>query len=169
MDHVRHPNTVCRICSKPTYKRKCEILRNKGHVFCSMACYGRFNRKEQPCLVCGTPIQAHFNKKTCSRVCANKHRTGIKYKLNRPRDKVVDQRRLKLRLLEFRGKVCEGCGYNKIEILQVHNKDRNRKNNHLNNLKLICPNCHYEEHYLEKSWLRKYDIESWHTRLLFKD
>lgn len=165
MGYIRNPNTNCIICDKPIYKRKCEIARNNGHVFCSMACYGKFSRREQPCLVCGTPIQARFNKKTCSRACANKHRTGIKYKLNRPRDKVVDQRSLKLRLLEFRGKVCEGCGYNKVEILQVHHMDRNRKNNHLSNLRLTCPNCHYEEHYLEKSWLRKYDFESWRRRL----
>ncbi|MBI3573571.1 hypothetical protein HY090_00790 [Candidatus Kaiserbacteria bacterium] len=35
----------------------------------------------------------------------------------------------------------------------MHHKDRNRNNNSLGNLELICPNCHYEEHYLEKSWL----------------
>lgn len=62
---------------------------------------------------------------------------------------------LKLRLLNQRGRVCERCGYNKYEILQVHHKDKNRDNNELNNLELICPNCHYEEHLLEKSWLRK--------------
>lgn len=164
MDHIRHPNTFCLICDKPVYKRKSEIARNNGHVFCSMVCYGKYCRKEQPCLVCKAPIQAHFNKKTCSRACANKHRTGIKYKLNRPRDKVVDQRRIKLRLLEFRGKACEGCGYSKIEILQIHHKDRNRQNNDLRNLELICPNCHYEEHFLEKSWLRKYNIRDWQKR-----
>lgn len=92
-------------------------------------------------------------------MCANKHRAGIKYKLNRPRDKVVDQRRLKLRLLKLRGLACEICGYNKIEILHVHHKDRNRKNNDLDNLKLICPNCHYEEHHLEKSWLKEIDLD----------
>lgn len=165
MSYIRTPNTACLICSKSIYRRPGELVRNKGHAFCSMVCYGKFNRREQPCLICKTPIQAHFNKKTCSRVCANKHRAGIKYMLNRPRDVVVNQRRLKLRLLEFRGKICEGCGYNKEEILQVHHIDRNRKNNNLSNLKLICPNCHYEEHYLEKSWLRKYDFESWRLRL----
>ena len=60
---------------------------------------------------------------------------------------------IKLRLLEQRGKCCERCGFTKFQILQVHHKDRNRKNNDFQNLELICPNCHYEEHYLEKSWL----------------
>ena len=64
------------------------------------------------------------------------------------------QRALKLRLLTARGRKCERCDYNKFEILQVHHKDKNRNNNELDNLALICPNCHYEEHFLEKSWLK---------------
>lgn len=166
MGYIRHPNTTCILCTKPIYRRPNEITRNNGRVFCSMACYGKFNRKEKPCLICETPILAHFNKKTCSRECANKHRTGIKYKMNRPHDKVIAQRRLKLRLLVLRGNTCELCGYNKTEILQVHHKDRNRQNNNLNNLKLICPNCHYEEHYSEKSWLRMYNFKDWEKNYL---
>jgi predicted HNH restriction endonuclease len=50
-------------------------------------------------------------------------------------------------------KSCEKCNYSKIEILQVHHKDKNRQNNSLENLKLLCPNCHAERHYLENSWL----------------
>lgn len=105
-------------------------------------------------MVCKKPILTGLNKKTCSRSCANIHRAGIKYKLNRPRDKVVTERALKVRLLKERGVVCERCGYNKKEILHVHHKDRNRNNNDLENLELICPNCHYEEHYSVKSWLK---------------
>lgn len=157
MAYIRHPNTICIICEKPIYRRKYEIKRNNGRVFCSTICYGKSLRKEAPCLVCGTPILATFNKKTCSRACANRHRAGIKYKLSLPRkDKVVNERMLKLRLLKSRANTCEGCRYNKIEILHVHHKDRNHQNNNLENLQLLCPNCHYEEHYLEKSWLKGY-------------
>ena len=120
-----------------------------------MVCYGLACRKERPCVICQKPILAGANKKTCSRVCANKNRIGIKYKLNRPKDKVKYYRGLKIRLLEKRGKKCERCGYDKHEVLQIHHKDKNRSNNRFNNLELICPNCHFEEHYLEKSWLRK--------------
>lgn len=103
--------------------------------------------------MCGKPILARFNKKTCSRACANKNRAGIRYKIGRPRDKVVTLRAIKLRLLDERGARCQRCGYDKKEILQVHHKDRNTKNNDQANLEIICPNCHYEEHYLEGSWL----------------
>ncbi len=149
--YKRKPNTACRICRKKIYRRPAEIKRNNGKVFCSVACYGKFCRKETPCLVCGKLILATFNKKTCSRSCANRHREGIKYKLNNTRDKVKTQRILKTRLLKDRGSKCERCGFDKYQILEIHHKDRDRNNNNLDNLEIICPNCHSEEHYLEKN------------------
>jgi hypothetical protein len=153
--HKRHPNIKCIICGKEIYKRPFEIRAKKGRVFCSPVCYGISCRKEKPCAICKKPILSGLHKKTCSRACANIQRTGIKYHLGSPRDKVKYQKGLKIRLLKERGKKCERCDYNKYEILQVHHKDKNRKHNELSNLELICPNCHYEEHLLEKSWLRK--------------
>jgi 5-methylcytosine-specific restriction endonuclease McrA len=42
---------------------------------------------------------------------------------------------------------CERCEYDEMpEILGVHHKDRNRKNNDLSNLEVLCPNCHSLEH-----------------------
>jgi hypothetical protein len=155
-NYKRNPNSCCVVCNKPIYKRPSQIKNNKGKVFCGKECYGKFCRKELPCLVCGKLILSGANKKTCSRICSNKHRAGIKYKLQVPRkDKVKAYKVLKLRLLQARGKSCERCGYDKYEILQIHHKDKNRKNNDLENLELICPNCHFEGHYLEKSWLKK--------------
>ena len=44
--------------------------------------------------------------------------------------------------------ICNRCSYNDfIEILVVHHKDRNRSNNDLSNLEILCPNCHAKEHY----------------------
>lgn len=78
----------------------------------------------------------------------------MKYKLSEPsKDKAQYSRGLKIRLINERGPKCERCGYKKYEILQVHHKDRKRHNNELTNLELICPNCHFEEHYLENSWM----------------
>lgn len=146
--YKRNPNTTCAICHKAIYRRPSVIKSNEGNAFCSMACYGVSCRKEHPCVVCGKPVLASLNKNTCSRSCANVYRSGIKYKIGRPRDKVKTQAILKERLSVDRGKKCERCGYNKYEILQVHHKDRDRNNSDLNNLELVCPNCHYEEHFL---------------------
>jgi predicted nucleic acid-binding Zn ribbon protein len=151
--YKRNPNTVCGLCKIPIYRRPTQI--NNGQVFCSIVCYGISQREEVPCVVCGKPILAGLHKKTCSRSCSNINRAGIQYKIGRPRDKVKSQQALKLKLLREKGIMCERCGYNKYEILQVHHKDRNRDNNAIENLELICPNCHYEEHLLEKSWLNR--------------
>ena len=72
------------------------------------------------------------------------------YKTGRLRDKVFTARAIKIRLLKDRGSKCERCSYNKNEILQVHHKNRNKNDNSLENLELICPNCNYEEHYLQE-------------------
>ena len=152
--YKRNPNTNCFVCKKEIYKRPSQIQAYKGKAFCSLVCYGISNRKEKPCLICGKLILAGLNKKTCSRTCANKSREGIKYKIGRPKDKAILFRNLKLVLLKERGMKCGRCTYSKYEILQVHHKDRNRNNNNLANLELICPNCHYEEHYFKKSWLK---------------
>lgn len=152
-EYQRIPNTSCSICATLIYRRPAELERSSGNAFCSQKCYGLHCRKENPCIICGALILAGANKKTCSRTCANKHRTGISYKINRPRDKVTNLRSIKLRLIDERGAKCERCSYKVIQILQVHHKNRDRKNNSMRNLEIICPNCHAKEHYLEKSWL----------------
>jgi len=167
VSYFRNPNTKCLICSKPIYRRPSELSKYNNHSFCSILCYGKFQRIEKPCIVCGKPILAGLNKITCSRSCSNKHRVGIKYKLSLPRkNKVINERQQKLRLISLKGSKCERCSYARTEILQVHHKDKDRNNNELGNLELICPNCHYEEHFLEKSWLKNFNLSEYHNKLL---
>ena len=151
--YKRHPNTICYLCKIAVYRRPSELEKANGRAFCSMACYGRYCRKEIACVVCGEFMLSSLNKKTCSRACANRRRSGTVYHRGKPDDKVTAQRALKIRLFRKRGLVCERCGYGVYQILQVHHKDRNRKNNLLSNLELICPNCHYAEHYEKNSWI----------------
>ena len=46
------------------------------------------------------------------------------------------------------GNKCEECGWNrvhpktKVVPLNVHHVDGNKFNNHISNLKVLCPNCH---------------------------
>lgn len=148
--YKRNPNTNCKICSKRIYKRPSQIQLNGGNIFCSNACYGKFCRDEKPCVVCGKMILSGLHKKTCSRTCSNKNRSGIKYGIKRPNDKVRTQEIIKKRLIKMRGMKCEICSYNKYEILHIHHIDRNRSNNNFSNLELVCPNCHYEKHLKEK-------------------
>ncbi len=154
-EYKRKSNASCIVCGKAVYRRPIQLEQAKGRAFCGQVCYGIFCRKEKPCIVCGKPILASLHKKTCSRACSNKNRAGMEYKGRRPNDNAEHYRALKSRLLAERGSHCERCRYNKVEILQVHHVDRDRENNSLGNLELICPNCHAEEHYLKGSWLKK--------------
>jgi hypothetical protein len=49
-----------------------------------------------------------------------------------------------------KSKICERCGFDKFEILNIHHKDRNVKNNSIENIEILCPNCHMLEHYNKK-------------------
>ena len=40
------------------------------------------------------------------------------------------------------GAKCSKCGYSILEALQVHHLDRNRNNNNIYNLTVVCANCH---------------------------
>ncbi len=65
-----------------------------------------------------------------------------------PEYKSVTTNRIKLRLLEFKIKnhICEKCSNthwnNKLIPLELHHIDGCRWNNNINNLQLLCPNCH---------------------------
>jgi 5-methylcytosine-specific restriction endonuclease McrA len=37
-----------------------------------------------------------------------------------------------------------------LKVLQVHHKDRDRHNNKLENLEMLCPTCHEVEHFTPK-------------------
>jgi hypothetical protein len=151
--YKRKPNTKCAICGKEIYRRPVQIKETGGKVYCGQACFGISCRIGKPCIICNKLILSGLHRITCSRKCSNINREGTKYKLGRPNDKFENVGLIKERLFSTRGQKCERCGYSKAEILQVHHKDRNRKNNELVNLELICPNCHFEDHYFEKSWL----------------
>jgi len=53
--------------------------------------------------------------------------------------------------LRDRPKECERCQYNaNPSAIVVHHKDRNRQNNSLDNLEVLCANCHAIEHWAEQ-------------------
>jgi hypothetical protein len=41
---------------------------------------------------------------------------------------------------------CARCGYDNSLVLEVHHKDRDRENNSIENLEVLCANCHKLEH-----------------------
>lgn len=105
-----------------------------------------------PCVICGTTFKKSLNKKTCSRACANKQRTGITYakgKGGAPRKNIVaSQAALRKRVFERSGPQCQKCGYDNANILQCHHilPKKSGGGDEIENLMLLCPNCHCEIH-----------------------
>lgn len=62
--------------------------------------------------------------------------------------KIISSHRLKERLIEdgIKKRKCEKCNLDewmgKVIPLELHHKDGNHSNNDLDNLQLLCPNCH---------------------------
>ncbi len=148
----RHPNSHCAVCNKDIYRRPAEIALSKI-FYCSHECKGKSQQKLHKCAVCDNMILARKNKKTCSRACANKQKVGMKYKTDRRvKDKVKDLEALRNRVIALHGNACVRCGYNKYPILHIHHIVEKSKGglDDINNLELICPLCHAEEHYLRR-------------------
>lgn len=136
----RKPNTVCMVCAKPIYRRPKQIKENL--IFCSGSCRGKYHTKSNTCSVCGKEIG--IRNKTCSRTCSNIARAGIKYFTGQRKNKVKYVAGLKERLIQLRGSSCEICGFDTTKILVVHHVKQKAHggSDDLENLQLICPNCH---------------------------
>jgi hypothetical protein len=52
----------------------------------------------------------------------------------------------RLKALRYYGEKCQRCGFDNILALEVHHKDEDRANNDINNLEVLCANCHRIEH-----------------------
>ena len=113
--------------------------------YCGNTCYYKsMSRKgsvEHSCQHCGQQFLAAPSKKRkfCSKACINKAKKENWAPTFSTVRKTMVSRQM---LLE-----CERCGYNtEPKILGVHHKDRNRHNNALENLEVLCPICHSLEH-----------------------
>ena len=107
----------------------------------------------QICKRCGKVISNIFKKLD---FCSNECRVEYEYEqkvnawLNNPESvkNIYIPRFIKRWLKETRGEKCEECGwdhkneYTGLIPLQIHHIDGDCTNNHPDNLKILCPNCH---------------------------
>jgi len=142
---------VCVFCSK--------MLDSKKKKFCNSSCAAKYNNKIPKrktkkqianCLNCNTEfsfLESCSNGKFCSNKCSGEH----KYKTISV-TKIIEGvsnnvGALKRYLKETVGDVCVLCGQlpfhnGKQLTLQLDHIDGNSDNNELENLRLLCPNCH---------------------------
>lgn len=103
------------------------------------------------CALCGTKFEriklsvSKSGLRFCSRKCKDEGQK-LKYNLkdiwpNHYDTGIPDYRQLGI---EYYGKSCLRCGFDKAVV--VHHRDRNRQNNQVSNLEVLCYNCHAIEH-----------------------
>jgi len=155
------PNRETRACL--TCGKTFEVQPHQTKRFCSNVCVGRraATRKAdmiRQCEHCGKTYKRHAGR-TKQRSCSN----GCARRLGR------ETRQLNLAIknpagsFRVRGSTraaksatrtireahpwCNRCGWrDEPEVLHVHHRDRDRKNNRLANLEVLCPNCHAIDH-----------------------
>jgi len=151
----------CHYCGK-TFHRSPSELKRSTNAYCCRECYekarqegtaakrkrralgGRGGDVEVHCANCGKAVYVRPSKvhaaenHYCSRECKRLHQTTTGSHV--PRERLKRQR----------GR-CEICGLAELDILVVHHKDRNPRNNKDSNLMVLCPNCHSRIHYKDKN------------------
>lgn len=115
----------------------------KRRPYCSLACMQR-----RPCIACGATIVGRKTfqsgeRSFCSRDCAILTNREPSYKVAGFTATIIRLGRLQ----------CERCNEARPEALDVHHRDKNRKNNAPDNLETICGTCHYVHHRRESKAL----------------
>ena len=169
--------TECLRCKKLFLAYNREIKRGNGK-YCSKEC-GWLSNKGQPRtprieLVCNNPVcektflltkgqldRRNKNNKHglhfCSRNCkdySQSFRGNVKQIQPKHYGSGLEDSSASGQRRKLENRPCEKCGYSEhLEIIQLHHKDRNRKNNVEDNLEFLCPNCHLYEHFVNKDGL----------------
>jgi hypothetical protein len=134
----------CFCCGKETENPK----------FCSHSCSAKIgnigNRKHgsppKECLICGGETR---NKKYCSNDCSIESMRMAKRKYIEDTQNIcgkIGESGMKTFLLEKHGKKCMVCNgtewFGKPMPLELHHLNGKSKDNSIENLMIICPNCH---------------------------
>lgn len=150
--HKKRITKTCNFCGR--------VFDTKSYnaKYCSFSCSCKTRTKRIPfkCEQCGketSTLESKFKKAIrhfCSKKCVNMFFKGTTirgtFNNNGHNGKSYIKPYRRLALEHFKRKCCI-CGYNKHEhLLHAHHKDCNKKNNVIENLLLLCPTCHGEEH-----------------------
>jgi hypothetical protein len=143
----RRVSRVCKCCKKSFFPAK------SSQVFCSNQCLGKSRKKERPCLCCGKTIR---NKKFCCSKCSGEYRKqkGVREWLNGEKEghyngkTFLVRRNIREYLKERAGEKCSKCGWSERHPvtgsvpLEINHIDGDASNSSIENLEVLCPNCH---------------------------
>lgn len=146
----------CENCKIEVEKTQGEINKKlkKGHrIFCSHKCSCELRSKESletiKCLECEILVtrRKFLNKGNnfCSKSCSNTY-SNKKHKGEESRNFINGLSIYRQLALNNYINECKICKFDKLYALQVHHIDEDRDNNKLNNLIILCANCHIGVH-----------------------
>ncbi len=92
--------------------------------------------------------RSKHGKLFCSRACKEEAQSDVSFGISPPHYGTGNLQNSYRRLaLQHNAPRCTICGYDAHEnVLEVHHKDKDRSNNELENLVVLCPTCHKELH-----------------------
>lgn len=150
------PYIPCKVCDTPRYVKPSHIRVGWGK-FCSKTCQYTAQRTGTVfiCTTCGKDVyrnksdqhrsnsETYFCSKSCQTTWRNKRFVREKHK-----NWVNGESSYRDALKRASKKMwCEKCSILDTRVLAVHHKDKNRKNNDLQNLIWLCHNCHFLVHH----------------------
>ena len=135
-------NKKCKNCGAEITK--------KSNVFCSSSCSATYNNKRRKkktinCLSCD---ELTSNAKYCNNKCQRNHQRQIIFEKIEKGDTSLTPYLYKNFLIQKYGEKCMECGWSKRNPtsgkipIELEHIDGDSTNNSLENLKLLCPNCH---------------------------
>jgi hypothetical protein len=163
----------CDECGSPMQVKPCILKRGHGK-YCSITCHGRGTTKIRlakkisktpnvTCAYCSAPFFVTSTRVSRSKsglfFCCKSHKNasqrigGIEaiQPSHYGTSTIIPYRKKAFDTYPHR---CDVCGYDKyMSVLQVHHRDRDRSNNDVANLQIVCPTCHVEIHYLSGTGL----------------
>lgn len=153
------PQVHCKICGKEFYAKPSWLKKGWGK-YCSSKCQYKAQLKGKfvYCDICGKKIwkapKDIAHSKSGKFFCTKSHQTLWRNKIysgpNHPFwTGGIRAYREQYKKIFQKNKVavaCACCGYDKENVLIVHHRNGDRKNNKPNNLEWLCRNCHYLIH-----------------------
>lgn len=130
-------------------------LISEHRKFCSNSCSAKSNNEKRAvdisdCIYCSKKFKidrvSRTNKKFCSKECYLLNNKEIRY--NTVESGKASSRIVKKYLIDENGERCMKCGWCEVNTssgkvpIELEHIDGNSENNKLDNLLLLCPNCH---------------------------